>query len=129
MKNLNKKIAKSLNLLFIPFLIIFSSFHNLYAYEINWTEVAKTSTEIQYIDTSSIKYNNRDMLSVITRSSEINPENNNILNTSSYLLAIDCENRLFSKLPINSELKQAKNWNKPINNILIKKTIINTCSY
>ena len=44
-------------------------------------------------------------------------------------MAIDCEKRLFSKFPVNADLKQVKSWDKPINNKLIKKTIINTCSY
>ena len=44
-------------------------------------------------------------------------------------MAVDCENRLFSKLPVNGELKQVKTWEEPSNNKLIKKTIINSCSF
>ena len=44
-------------------------------------------------------------------------------------MAIDCENRLFSKFPVNTNLKQVKNWEDPINNKLIKKAIMNSCSY
>ena len=60
----------------------------------------------------------------MTKYSEVNPEDQNIINTTSYLMAIDCENRLFSKLPVNGEIKQVKNWENPINDKLIKKTII-----
>ena len=69
------------------------------------------------------------MLSVRTKYSEINPDNQEIVNTSLYLMAIDCDNRLFSKLPVNGDLKQVKKWNKPINDKFIKKMIINSCSY
>tara|TARA_Y100001968_G_scaffold283165_1_gene281616 strand:- start:113 stop:502 length:390 start_codon:yes stop_codon:yes gene_type:complete len=114
---------------FIFSLIAFSGFHRLSAHEINWIEVANVNSEKQFIDTNSIKYNKGGWLSVVIKYSEVNPEDQEIINTNSYLMAIDCKNRLFSKLPINSELKQVKNWTKPINNKLIKKTILNSCSY
>jgi len=96
---------------------------------INWIEVASTNNEIQFIDNNSIKYNNKGFLSVLTKYSQVNPDNNDVIITESYLLAIDCEKRLFSKLSLNSELKQVKDWTNPIDDKLIKKTIINTCSY
>ena len=110
-------------------LIFLSVFNKLSAAEINWVEVDKTNNGIQFIDSNSIKYNNRGILSVTTKFIEINPSDQTIINTDSYLMAVDCENRLFSKLPLNGELKQVKNWQKPNNDKLIKKTIINSCSY
>ncbi len=113
----------------ISFFLFFSSILKLRAEDMNWIEVANTGIEIQYIDPNSIKYNKRGFLSVMTKYSEINLEDQNTINTNSYLMAIDCENRLFSKLPVNGELRQVKNWEKPIDNKLIKNTIINSCSY
>ena len=69
------------------------------------------------------------MLSVMTKYSEFNPENKELINTTLYLMAIDCENRLFSRLPENGELKQVKKWVTPTNDKLTKKTILNSCSY
>ncbi len=93
----------------------------LFADEINWVEVAKINNQIQSIDVNSIKYNNEGFLSVLMKYSETN--------TNTYLMAIDCENRLFSKLPVNGELKQVKKWIKPNDDKLIKTTIINSCFY
>ena len=90
---------------------------------------ANINNHIQYIDSSSIKYNNEGLLSVVTKYSETNAEDQEIINTNSYLMAIDCENRLFSQLPVNGDPKQVKNWIKPIEDKLIKTTIINSCSY
>ena len=109
-------------------LITFNSF-KLFAEEINWKEVSKINNEIVFIDPNSIKYNNKGFLSVIAKYSEINPEDQTLINNDSYLMAIDCENRLFSKLPVNADLKKVKSWENPINNKLIKKTIIASCSY
>ena len=114
---------------FISFLVLFSSFNEVSAEEINWTEVASTTDGIQFIDIKSIKYNNKGILSVITKYSEINPDDQENINTDLYLMAIDCENRVVSKLPVNGELKQVKQWNAPINDKLIKKTILNSCAY
>ena len=126
---LKKYLKKVIIFLFLSFLIFFPSYIKLSAEEINWIEVDKTNNGIQFIDTNSIKYNNRGFLSVATKYSEISPEDQTIITTNSYLMAVDCENRLFSKLPVNGDLKQVKTWEKPTNNKLIKKTIINSCSY
>ncbi len=123
------QIKKILNFCFLSFLIFFSTFSKLSAENIDWIEVAKTDNEIQFIDTNSIKYNNSGFLSVITKLSEINPENHETLNSNIFLMAVDCENRLFNRLPLNGELKQVENWESPTNDRLTKKTILNTCSY
>jgi len=114
---------------FITFLIFFSSSFKISAEEIEWLEVSKTNNELLSINTNSIKYNNKGFLSVIAKHSEIDPEDQTVINDDPFLMAIDCENRLFDKFPANADLKQVKNWENPINNKLIKKTIINTCSY
>ena len=113
----------------ILFLIFFSSPFKIFADEIEWVEVSKTNNELIFINPNSIKYNNKGFLSVIANYSEIDPEDQTVLNNQPFLMAIDCENRLFSKFPANADLKQVKNWENPINNKLIKKTIINSCSY
>ena len=121
---------KNLSILCFSSLLIFlSSFMMLSAAEINWIEVAKINNQIQSIDVNSIKYNNEGFLSVLMKYSETNPADQEIENSNTYLMAIDCENRLFSKLPVNGELKQVKKWIKPIDDKLIKTTIINTCFY
>ena len=109
--------------------IITSTSFKVYAEEINWIEVSKINNELVFIDPNSIKYNNKGFLSVITKYSEINPDDLKITNSDTFLMAFDCENRLYSNLPVNSDLKQVKNWKNPIGNKLIKKTIVNSCSY
>ena len=129
MVTFKNRINRELFFCIISVLILFTGFNKLSAVENNWTEVAKTNNEIQYIDTTSIKYNSRGFLSVITKATKINSENQEIINSNSYLMAIDCENRLFSKLSVNDDLKQVKDWKTPSNDRLIKITILNSCSY
>ena len=122
-----KWLGHQLILCFISVLIFFSSYMRLFADEIKWKQVANTINEIQFIDSNSIKYN-KGILSLITKYSEINPEDGENITSDSYLLAIDCENRLYSRLPLNTELKQVKTWIKPSDK-LIKTTILNSCTY
>ena len=129
MMNLRKHIKKASIFILVLFFVFLPDFVKLSAEEINWIEVAKTENRIQLIDTNSIKYKNINLLSVLTKYNEINPEDQIIVNSNSYLMAVDCENRLFSKLPINGDPNQVKVWNKPTNDKLIKKTIISSCSY
>ena len=110
-------------------LILFSFSFKIFADEIKWLEVSKTNNELLSINPNSIKYNNKGVLSFIAKHSEIDPDDQTVINNEPFLMAIDCENRLFSKFPANADLKQVKNWENPINNKLIKKTIINSCSY
>ena len=110
-------------------LIFFSSSFKTFADEIEWLEVSKTNNELLSINPNSIKYNNKGFLSVIAKYSEIDSDNQRVIDNEPFLMAIDCDNRLFSKFPANADLKQVKNWENPINNKLIKKTIINSCSY
>ena len=126
---LRNYIHRLLLLCFIFFLIFFSSSFKISAAEIEWLEVSKTENELLSINPNSIKYNNKGFLSVIAKYSEINPDNQTDINDDPFLIAIDCENRLFKKFPANANLKQVKNWENPINNKLIKKTIIISCSY
>tara|TARA_Y100001968_G_scaffold170633_1_gene156084 strand:+ start:456 stop:842 length:387 start_codon:yes stop_codon:yes gene_type:complete len=125
-KNYMKKVLVLCSVFVLFFL---SCSINLSAEEIDWIEVANTNNQIQFIDANSIKYNKRGLLSVITKYSEISPDDQEIINTNEYLIAVDCENRLFSKLPANGELNQIKNWEEPTNDKLIKNTIINSCAY
>ena len=126
---LRNYIHQGFLVLCIFFMIFFSSSFKIYAEEIEWLEVSKTNNELLSINPNSIKYNNKGFLSVIAKYSEINPDNQTDINDDPFLIAIDCENRLFKKFPANANLKQVKNWENPINNKLIKKTIIKTCSY
>ena len=122
-------MKKVLILALVYSLTFFYSFNHLSAEEVDWIEVARTNNQIQFIDANSIKYNNRGFLSVITKYSDISPDDESIISANSYLMAIDCKNRMFSPLPLNGELNQVRSWEEPTNNKLIKKTIINSCSY
>ena len=113
----------------IIFLIFFTSNFRLFAEEIEWLEVANTNKELMYIKPDSIRYSNKGFLLVLAKYSQIDPNNKRVINNDSFLMAIDCENRLFNKFSEKADLKQVKNWEYPTNNKLIKKTIINTCSY
>ena len=123
------KYIKQVFIFWLCFLAVFSCSVLTYADQTVWTEVGNANNEIQFIDSNSIKYNSKGYLSVITKYSMINNDDHTIINSSPYLLAVDCENRLFSKLPLDSEPNQVKKWETPINNKLIKKTIISSCSY
>ena len=125
---LRNYIHQGLLICCIFFLLFFSSPFKIFADEIEWLEVSKTNDELLSINPNSIKYNNNGFLSVIVKYSQIDPDEQTVMNNESFLMAIDCENRLFSKFPANADFKQVKNWENPINNKLIKKTIINTCS-
>ena len=86
----------------------------------DWEKVASNANEEQFIDLGSIKYK-KDVLTLLTKYSEINPENKETLNSQLYEMQIDCEKRRFK---IGRE-----SWNPSTGNRLITETIINSCTY
>ena len=126
---LKNYIHKGLLFCCIFFLIFLTSSFKTCAEEIEWIEVSKTNNELISINPNSIKYNNKGFLSVFAKHSEIDQDDQTVFNDVPFLMAIDCDNRLLSKFPSNADIKQVKNWENPINDKLIKKTIINSCSY
>ena len=114
---------------FISILLFLFGLNHLSAQEISWTEVANINNEIQSIDTSSIKYNRNGLLSVIAKYKKINPDDQSVIYSDSFLMVIDCENRLFNKLPVNADFTQDKNLIKPLDNKLMKRSILKSCSY
>ena len=129
MISLRNYIHQGLIFCCIFFLILFACSSNLFAEDSEWLEVSKINNELLSIKPNSIKYNNKGFLSVIAKYSEIDPDDQTVINDDPFLMAIDCEKRLFSKLPENASLINVKKWETPINNKLIKNTIINSCSY
>ena len=129
MISLRNYMQKGLLIFCILFLIFFSASCIVFAEEISWLEVSKSNKELISINPNSIKYNSKGILSVIAKHSEIDPENQTVVNDEPFLMAIDCENRLFRKFPENADFKEVKSWEKPTNNKLIKKAIISSCSY
>jgi hypothetical protein len=129
MIDLRNYVHQALLFCCIVSLIFFSSSFKIFAVEMEWLEVSKTDNELLSINPNSIKYNNKGVLSVMAKQSVIDLDDNSVINANPFLLAIDCEKRLFSKFPENADLKEVKNWENPINNKLIKKTIIKSCSY
>ena len=127
--NLSNLIKHPIFVSFLYLLLFLSSFTKLSAAEVNWIQVAEINNKIEFIDTNSIKYDNKGLLSVLIKTSEINENEQNSINTNLYLMAVDCQNRVYSKLPINGQPKQVKKWQKPVNDKLIKQTIISSCSY
>ena len=119
MKSL-KQLLKLLTLFSFVLLVLFLDPSRAIPAQSNWVEVASNSSAIQFIDTQSIQYK-KEILSLRTKHSEINPENQETLNTNIYQIQIDCRNRLFKE--------QGEKWKKSVGNKLLTETIINSCTY
>ena len=65
-------------------ILIFSTF-KVFAEEIEWLVVSKTNSELISIKSNSIKYNNKGFLSVIAKHSEIDPDDQTVINTDAFL--------------------------------------------
>ena len=80
MIGIRKYLHQRLLICCIFFLILFSSSFKIFAKEIEWLEVSKANNELISINPDSIKYNNKGFLSVLAKYSEIDPDNQTIIN-------------------------------------------------
>ena len=119
--NYLRKFSLNLFSIFIVFIIYLNFPVILYSSDLNnWQEVASSSSGIQFIDLNSIKYK-KGILTLLSKYSDVNPDDKSVLNSNIYRMEIDCDRRLF---------KDEKNkWRATIDNKLIKQTIINSCKY
>ena len=119
--NYLKEIFRLLYIFSFAVLILLYSTNSIMSAELKkWTEVSSNGEGIQFIDKESIKYK-KGILSIMTRYSEVKPENQDIINSVYYELQIDCSRRLLKK-------ESEKNWGIPEGKIM-KQTIIESCSY
>ena len=125
-----RKSIKLVCILTILFLTLFPTYKSSIAAEsINWEEVASTSEGIQYIDTGSLKYKEKGILSILTQYSKINPDSEEVIDTYIYEMDIDCEKRLYRDISLNGISQKGSNWKVSSGDKLTKKTIIKSCSY
>ncbi len=129
--NYLRNLLKSITIFSFTLLILFYPFDIAISAEEAgaWEKVASTNDGIQYIEKESIKYDNKGILSVLTKYSEINPETKEIINTSLYEMKIDCKKRDFKDISVNGKVLPEKGWTDSNNDKLIKKTIIKSCTY
>ena len=95
----------------------------------NWTEVASNENGKRFINTDSIKYDSKGILSILTRYLEIDAESQSVLNSKTSILEIDCDKRLFKKSSVDGKEQSDNNWKTSVEDRLIKRTIIKSCTY
>ncbi len=127
--NLSRIFIKLFLVISLIFLTLVPPNNPINAETTTWEEVATTEKGIQYIDTSTIKYDTQGILSVSTKYSEINPEDQKIINTNIYIMEINCDKRIFKDISVNGKSTQGGTWESSRDDKLIKKTIIKSCSY
>ncbi len=129
MNLLSKSFQLIYTLTFIIFILLYPVNSASFAKSDNWQQVASTEDRRQFIDTETIIYDSKGILSVFTRYSDINAEGNINLPSNSYLIKIDCQRRLYKQTNSNDKQSQAGKWLDSKDNKLIKQTIINSCTY
>ena len=117
--NLTRKFKRYFLIFFFCLYFLFTSEAALSIESSNWIKVAANDDEVQFIDINSLKYK-KGIMSVLTKNIQINPETNESLSSKFSEIQVKCSNRL-----IKSDNGK---WKEP-QGVLMKNTIINSCTY
>ena len=127
----NQKIKRNSNYFLnslILVLIIFSTRYNIvYANNINWIEVSKTNTGIQYLDRNSVDSKGKGIIELATKYLKIDPNNSKEIEENIYMMKINCLTNEFKDISVNGKKNLAARWEDPNGDKLLDDLISDSC--
>ena len=131
MLKMNQKI-KSKFIFFLNSLIliltIFSTRNNIvYAANINWIEVSKTSEGIQYLDRNSVDRKGEGIIEVNTKYLRIDTNKSREIEENIYIMKINCLTNKFKDISVNGKKNITAKWEDPNGDKLLNDVISDSC--
>ena len=126
-----KKIKRKFNYFFIfltSILIIFFTTNNiLYAANLNWIEISKTSAGIQYLDKNSLDSQGKRIIEVTTKYVKIDTNTSKEIEENIYIMKINCLTNKFKDISVNGKMNSTAKWEEPNGDKLLDDVISYSC--
>ena len=126
-----KKIKRKFNYFFgslISILIIFLTTNNiLYAANIDWIEVSKTPSGIQYLDKNSLDNQGERIIEVTTKYVRIDTNTSKEIEENIYIMKINCVTNKFKDISVNGKMNSTAKWEEPNGDKLLDDVISDSC--
>jgi len=131
MHKINQKIKNKfeyiLNILVIILVILFNRINIVYAANINWVEVSKTQSGIQYLDRDSIDIKGKGIIELTTKYLKVDTNTSKKIEENIYTMKIDCLNNKFKDISVNGKKNLSAKWEDPNGDKLLDDVISDSC--
>tara|TARA_B100000475_G_scaffold58559_1_gene40984 strand:+ start:74 stop:478 length:405 start_codon:yes stop_codon:yes gene_type:complete len=131
MLKINQKIKNKfdllLNILVLILLIFLNSTNIVYGANINWVEVSRTPTGIQYLDRDSINIEEKGIIELTTKYIKIAPSTSKEIEENIYIMKINCMTNKFKDISVNGKKNLSAKWEDPNGDKLLDDVISDSC--
>ena len=123
-----KNIFESFLKVFIIILLIFFN-RSIIAYgaNIDWLEVSKTDTGIQYLDKNSIDNKDKGIIEITTKYLKYDAKTSNKIEEKIYIMKINCLTNEFKDISVNGKKNLTAKWEDPNGDKLLDDVISDSC--
>ena len=98
-----------------------------YGDNINWIEVSKTPTGIQYLDRDSINIKGKGVIELTTKYSKIDTNTSKEIEENIYIMNINCSTNKFKDISVNGKKNLTAKWEDPNGDKLLDDVISDGC--
>ena len=127
----NQKIKRNLNYFLnslILILIIFFTRNNIvFAANINWIEVSKTNSGIQYLDINTVERKGNGIIELTTKYLKNDTNNSKKIEENIYRMKINCLTNKFKDISVNGKKNLTAKWEDPHGDKLLDDLISDIC--
>ena len=126
-KNIKNNFNYLLNILVVILTILFNRTNIVYAENINWVEVSKTPTGVEYVDRDSIDLEEKGIIKLTTKYIKIDTITSKGIEENIYIMNINCLTNEFKDISVNGEKNLIAKWQGPNGDKLLDDLISDSC--
>jgi len=126
-KKINNKFDHLLNILLPILIILFNTTNMAYGVTLDWVEVSKTPTGIQYLDRDNIHIKEKGIIELTTKYLKIDPSTSKKIEENIYVMNINCLTNKFKDVSVNGKKKLTAKWEDPNGDKLLDDVISYGC--
>ena len=112
-RRLKNKLDYLVNILVLILIILFNRTNIIYAANINWIEVSKTPSGIQYLNKDSIDIKEKNIIEITTKYIKIDSSTSNEIEENIYIMKINCLTNKFKDISVNGKNNLTAKWEDP----------------
>ena len=124
---LKNKLDYLVNILVLILIILFNRTNIIYAANINWIEVSKTPSGIQYLNKDSIDIKEKNIIEITTKYIKIDSSTSNEIEENIYIMKINCLTNKFKDISVNGKNNLTAKWEDPNGDKLLDDVISDSC--
>ena len=116
-----------MKILVLILIILFNRTNIAYGANINWIQVGKTPTGIQYLDRNSLDIKGKRIIEVTTKYLIIDTNTSKKIEENIYTMKINCLTNKFKDISVNGKKNLTAKWEDPNGDKLLDDVISDSC--